>query len=53
MAKVKVTKRAKLEKTFAELFEDFQLENKVKNLSEMTIRFYDQNLVHLLHVIYV
>lgn len=46
MAKVKVMKRAKLEKTIQELFEDFQLENKVKNLSEMTIRFYEQNLIH-------
>jgi integrase/recombinase XerD len=46
MAKVKVMKRAELEKTLAELFDDFQLENRVKNLSEMTIRFYDQNLVH-------
>ncbi|MGG7621956.1 tyrosine-type recombinase/integrase [Bacillus coreaensis] len=46
MAKVKIMKRAELEKTLAELFEDFQLGNKVKNLSEMTIRFYEQNLVH-------
>jgi integrase/recombinase XerD len=46
MAKVRVMKMAELEKTLAELFEDFQLENKVKNLSEMTIRFYEQNLVH-------
>jgi integrase/recombinase XerD len=35
-----------LEKTLRELYEDFQLENRVKNLSEMTIRFYEQNLVH-------
>jgi integrase/recombinase XerD len=46
MAKVKVMKRAESEKTLAELFEDFQLENRVKNLSDMTIRFYEQNLVH-------
>ncbi|KAB7663385.1 tyrosine-type recombinase/integrase [Bacillus sp. B1-b2] len=46
MAKVRVMKREELEKTLEELFEDFQLENKIKNLSEMTIRFYDQNLVH-------
>ncbi|WP_102029190.1 tyrosine-type recombinase/integrase [Salirhabdus sp. Marseille-P4669] len=35
------------EKTVKELYDDFQLENKIKNLSEMTIRFYDQNLIHL------
>lgn len=46
MAKVRVMKRTELEKTLEELFEDFQLENRIKNLSEMTIRFYDQNLVH-------
>mgnify|MGYP001096291950 CR=1 FL=1 len=39
MDKVKVMKRAELEKILTELFEDFQLENKVKILSEMTIRF--------------
>lgn len=49
MAKVRVMKRAELEKTLKELFEDFQLENRIKNLSEMTIRFYDQNLVHFFH----
>lgn len=38
----------KLEKTVQELYEDFQLENRVKNLSEMTIRYYEQNLVHFL-----
>lgn len=48
MAKVKEMKREELEKTVKELIEDFQLENRVKNLSEMTIRFYDQNLIHFL-----
>lgn len=47
MAKIKVMKRAEWEKTLKELYEDFQLSNKIKNLSEMTIRFYEQNLVHL------
>lgn len=28
------------------MFEDFQLNNQIKNLSDMTIRFYEQNLVH-------
>lgn len=46
MAKVRALKRAELEKTLRELYEDFQLENRIKNLSEMTIRFYEQNLVH-------
>lgn len=39
-------KRPNLEKVITELYEDFQLENRVKNLSEMTIRFYEQNLIH-------
>jgi len=34
------------EKSVEELYEDFQLENKVKNLSDMTIRYYEQNLIH-------
>ncbi|WP_227936460.1 tyrosine-type recombinase/integrase [Alkalihalobacillus deserti] len=46
---MKIMQRAGLEKTVEELFEDFQLENRVKNLSEMTIRFYDQNLIHFFH----
>jgi integrase/recombinase XerD len=46
LAKVRALKRVELEKTLRELYEDFQLENRVKNLSEMTIRFYEQNLVH-------
>jgi integrase/recombinase XerD len=41
MAKVKVMKREEVEKTILGLIEDFQLENRVKNLSDMTIRFYD------------
>jgi hypothetical protein len=47
LAKVRVMQRAGLEeKTLKELYDDFQLDNRVKNLSEMTIRFYEQNLVH-------
>jgi integrase/recombinase XerD len=46
LAKVHAIKRAELEKTLQELYDDFQLDNRVKNLSEMTIRFYEQNLVH-------
>jgi integrase/recombinase XerD len=47
MAKLNIKKRKQFEqKTFEELVNDFQLENKIKNLSEMTIRFYNQNLVH-------
>jgi integrase/recombinase XerD len=46
LAKVRAIKRAELEKTLQELYDDFQLDNRVKNLSEMTIRFYEQNLVH-------
>jgi integrase/recombinase XerD len=34
------------EKAVQEMYEDFQLNNKIKNLSDMTIRFYEQNLVH-------
>ena len=41
-------KKAKLEKTVEELFKDFQMENRIKNLSEMTIRYYDQNAIHFL-----
>src|SRR5690606_25013694 len=37
------------EKDIRELYEDFQLQNRIKNLSEMTIRFYNQNLVHLFY----
>ncbi|MFJ5762732.1 site-specific integrase [Neobacillus sp. NPDC093182] len=33
------------EKTIREMYEDFQLANRIKNLSGMTIRFYEQNLV--------
>ncbi|WP_027953507.1 hypothetical protein [Halobacillus kuroshimensis] len=33
-------------KTVKELYEDFQLGNKVKNLSEMTILYYEQNLTY-------
>jgi hypothetical protein len=47
LAKVRVMQRAGLEeKTLKELYDDLQLDNRVKNLSEMTIRFYEQNLVH-------
>lgn len=46
MGKVRVMKQAKFEKMVMELYEDFQLENRVKNLSEMTIRYYEQNLAH-------
>ncbi|MCM2535099.1 tyrosine-type recombinase/integrase [Neobacillus pocheonensis] len=46
MAKVNVLQRGKFEKSVEELYEDFQLENRVKNLSEMTIRYYEQNLIH-------
>ncbi|WP_458413278.1 tyrosine-type recombinase/integrase [Schinkia sp. CFF1] len=46
MGKVKLMKRVELEKSIQELFDDFQLENRIKNLSEMTIRFYQQNIVH-------
>ncbi|MFD0048597.1 hypothetical protein ACFVHQ_04580 [Actinomycetes bacterium NPDC127524] len=48
MAKVIVLHADKFEKTVEELYEDFQLENRVKNLSEMTIRFYEQNIIHFL-----
>jgi integrase/recombinase XerD len=34
------------EKTISEMYDDFQLSNRIKNLSDMTIRFYEQNLVH-------
>jgi integrase/recombinase XerD len=51
MAKVKLMQRAELEKTIRELYEDFQLENRVKNLSDMTIRYYEQNLVHFFRFI--
>ncbi|WP_445486423.1 tyrosine-type recombinase/integrase [Niallia sp. 03133] len=47
MAKIRL-QRGKYEKSVKELYDDFQLENKVKNLSEMTIRFYEQNLIHFL-----
>ncbi|MEW5553190.1 tyrosine-type recombinase/integrase [Peribacillus frigoritolerans] len=46
MGKVRLMKSEGLEKSLQELYEDFQLQNRVKNLSEMTIRFYEQNLVH-------
>ncbi|MEY8346663.1 site-specific integrase [Niallia circulans] len=48
MAKIHELQRGKYKKSVKELYEDFQLENRVKNLSEMTIRFYEQNLIHYL-----
>lgn len=42
----------KLDITVQDLYEDFQLENAVKNLSEMTIRYYEQNLVHFLRFLH-
>jgi integrase/recombinase XerD len=35
------------EKTISEMYDDFQLANRIKNLSDMTIRFYEQNLVQV------
>ncbi|SFD02285.1 integrase/recombinase XerD [Bacillus sp. OV322] len=48
MAKIREMQKGYNEKTVKELYEDFQLENRVKNLSDMTIRFYEQNLIHFL-----
>ncbi|MFT8322685.1 MAG: tyrosine-type recombinase/integrase [Bacillus sp. (in: firmicutes)] len=48
MAVINRKKKVKLEKTVEELFKDFQMDNKIKNLSEMTIRFYDQNVIHFM-----
>ncbi|WP_162987535.1 tyrosine-type recombinase/integrase [Metabacillus litoralis] len=48
MVRKKLIQKNVLEKSVHESYEDFQLENKVKNLSEMTIRFYGQNLVHFI-----
>lgn len=45
---VEINGAAEKEKSIMELYEDFQLENQVKNLSEMTIRFYEQNLSHFM-----
>jgi integrase/recombinase XerD len=39
------------EKTISEMYDDFQLSNRIKNLSDMTIRFYEQNLVHFFRFI--
>jgi len=39
-------KRVEDEKTVKDVYEDFMLENRIKNLSAMTIRYYEQNLVH-------
>jgi integrase/recombinase XerD len=39
LTKVRAMKRAELQKTLQEFYEDFQLENRLKNLSEMTIRY--------------
>lgn len=44
MANVRLLENKEVEKTIVELYEDFQLENRIKNLSDMTIRFYEQNL---------
>ncbi|WP_051827402.1 tyrosine-type recombinase/integrase [Metabacillus indicus] len=52
MVKIKMNQNEKVEKTVQELYEDFQLENRVKNLSIMTIRFYDQNLIHFLRFLH-
>ncbi|WP_400245910.1 tyrosine-type recombinase/integrase [Niallia sp. JL1B1071] len=48
MAVINRKKKVKLEKTVEELFKDFQMDNRIKNLSEMTIRFYDQNVIHFM-----
>ncbi|XQY92496.1 hypothetical protein ACNRWW_03460 [Metabacillus sp. HB246100] len=48
MAKTNLFQDLNNEKTVLEMYDDFQLENRVKNLSKMTIRFYEQNLIHLL-----
>ncbi|WP_350300245.1 tyrosine-type recombinase/integrase [Peribacillus frigoritolerans] len=48
MAKIREWQKGSNEKTVKELYEDFQLENRVKNLSEMTIRYYEQNLIHFI-----
>lgn len=45
---VEINGAAEKEKSIMELYEDFQLENQVKNLSAMTIRFYGQNLSHFM-----
>lgn len=50
MTKAKKVKRIVAqtgEKTIKELYEDLQLNNQIKNLSDMTIRFYEQNLIHI------
>ncbi|GMB08725.1 hypothetical protein [Thermolongibacillus altinsuensis] len=39
MSKLRALKRAELQKTLQELYENFQLDNRVKNLSEMTNPF--------------
>ncbi|MEH7347166.1 site-specific integrase [Bacillus sp. JJ1532] len=44
--KMKRITAAPVEKTIKKLYDDFQLDNSIKNLSEMTIRFYVQNLIH-------
>ena len=44
--KSKGNEKSGIRETLAELFEDFQFENRVKNFSEMPILFYDQNLIH-------
>ncbi|MGX1981258.1 hypothetical protein [Thermolongibacillus altinsuensis] len=39
MSKLRALKRAELQKTLQELYENFQLDSRVKNLSEMTNPF--------------
>ncbi|WP_408010160.1 tyrosine-type recombinase/integrase [Pseudalkalibacillus sp. A8] len=44
MKKKVLSKCTESEMLIQEVYEDFQMENKVKNLSEMTLLFYEQNL---------
>ncbi|WP_052158810.1 tyrosine-type recombinase/integrase [Halobacillus sp. BBL2006] len=46
MSKLNKRNLEKRVKTVKELYEDFQLGNRVKNLSEMTIIYYEQNLTY-------
>ncbi|MGR9047092.1 tyrosine-type recombinase/integrase [Halobacillus faecis] len=46
MTKLNKQNLEKRVKTVKELYEDFQLGNRVKNLSEMTILYYEQNLTY-------
>jgi hypothetical protein len=42
--------KQKLNRVEKKLYDDFQLDNRVKNLSEMTIRFYEQKWNLMLNI---